>query len=630
MANYIGNVPASGEFKRLDSIASSFNGTTTQFNLTYGSVSQTAGDSSQLIVSLNGIIQEPLESYTLGIGGSSIVFSSAPLAGDTCHIVLLGGVGSTTTPTDGSVTAIKLDAALKDYYEDEFVANGAQTTYTLSRASIGVNQLMVTIDGIVQPTSAYSAVGTTLTISPALPNGTNVRVVHMGVKAGFYVPPAGSVGLNEVDLTAFDNRYYQSGDNISVGTISATGNVGLGGSPTQRLDVDGNIKIDGANNANVANVIFTRTDASWRIANETDFRIYNGSGNTDNPSTLVLTATSAGRVGIGTILPYYELDVQVSPPAGGYDGINLTDSSETVLGLYKTGSSYSYGNVGANQSWIYSNVGDLNILSDGSGIIKFEGEGGAERARITSTGHFLVGTTNLDIGGSVDGTKLAAAGGINTAISGTGFYDVPIYADRRGTNNTGNILTMGLGGYLKASIGIEGTNNPANDAAITFATISGNNTRTERVRITTEYLRMASGTAGIQFNGDTSAANALDDYEEGTWAAADISGAGLSLTVNRANYTKVGNIVVATISVNYPSTSSTATAYISLPFTQLIYSYYAGNGSQGYTNLGQAFVPVVENRGVQGVLFYKTNGGTFNNSELSGYRIDYTVTYLSA
>jgi hypothetical protein len=42
---------------------------------------------------------------------------------------------------------------------------------------------------------------------------------------------------------------------------------------------------------------------------------------------------------------------------------------------------------------------------------------------------------------------------------------------------------------------------------------------TERMRITSDgYLRMAGG--GIQFNGDTAAANALDDYEEGTWTSA--------------------------------------------------------------------------------------------------------------
>jgi hypothetical protein len=201
MANYIGNQPSYGEFKRLDSISSSFDGSTTTFNLAYNSVSHSVGDASQLIVSLNGIVQEPLNSYTLGVGGSSIVFAAAPASGDTCFIMYIGGAGGTvTTISDGVVTASKLDASLKDYYEDEFTADGSTTDFTLSRESVGVNQLLVSIDGIVQPTSAYTASGTTFTVSPALPNGTNIRVVHMGVKAGVFVPQAGSVGLNELDL----------------------------------------------------------------------------------------------------------------------------------------------------------------------------------------------------------------------------------------------------------------------------------------------------------------------------------------------------------------------------------------------------------------------------------------------
>ena len=45
---------------------------------------------------------------------------------------MLGGVGGTATPSDGSVDASKLVANLKDYLEDEYVANGSQTTYTLT------------------------------------------------------------------------------------------------------------------------------------------------------------------------------------------------------------------------------------------------------------------------------------------------------------------------------------------------------------------------------------------------------------------------------------------------------------------------------------------------------------------
>ena len=185
MANYIGNAPANGEFKHLDSIASQFNGSTTTFSLLFNGVSQSVGDASQLIVSLNGVIQEPLTAYTLGSGGSTIVFSSAPASGGTCFIIKLGGVGSTSTPLDGSVDASKLAANLKDYLEEEYVANGSQTTYTLTRAVSGTSQILLTIDGVVQPTSAYSVSGTTLTISPALPNTTDVRVVHMGIAGAF-------------------------------------------------------------------------------------------------------------------------------------------------------------------------------------------------------------------------------------------------------------------------------------------------------------------------------------------------------------------------------------------------------------------------------------------------------------
>ena len=52
----------------------------------------------------------------------------------------------------------------------------------------------------------------------------------------------------------------------------------------------------------------------------------------------------------------------------------------------------------------------------------------------------------------------------------------------------------------------------------------------------TERMRLLSG-GGLTFNGDTAAANALDDYEEGTWTPADGSGAGLTFNsvVGNAN-----------------------------------------------------------------------------------------------
>jgi hypothetical protein len=62
---------------------------------------------------------------------------------------------------------------------------------------------------------------------------------------------------------------------------------------------------------------------------------------------------------------------------------------------------------------------------------------------------------------------------------------------------------------------------------------------------TAGYLRMASGSGGIQFNGDTAAANALDDYEEGTWTPTYVGSGGGSMThsIQNGQYTKIGNVV---------------------------------------------------------------------------------------
>ena len=47
---------------------------------------------------------------------------------------------------------------------------------------------------------------------------------------------------------------------------------------------------------------------------------------------------------------------------------------------------------------------------------------------------------------------------------------------------------------------------------------------------------------GLCFGSDTAAANALDDYEEGTWTPAASSGITVN-TITNATYTKIGNIV---------------------------------------------------------------------------------------
>lgn len=64
---------------------------------------------------------------------------------------------------------------------------------------------------------------------------------------------------------------------------------------------------------------------------------------------------------------------------------------------------------------------------------------------------------------------------------------------------------------------------------------------TKAVVSTDGYLRLTTSSPGLQFNGDTAAANALNDYEEGTWTPTLPNGG--TVTTYRASYTKIGRVV---------------------------------------------------------------------------------------
>jgi hypothetical protein len=81
----------------------------------------------------------------------------------------------------------------------------------------------------------------------------------------------------------------------------------------------------------------------------------------------------------------------------------------------------------------------------------------------------------------------------------------------------------------------------------------------------TERLRILAG-GGLTFNGDTAAANALDDYEEGTWTPTVASGTGAFSTTPEGVYVKVGNIVHVK-AVFQVSTNFSQNGISGLPFT---------------------------------------------------------------
>jgi len=107
---YIGTAPTAGQYRKLDSISSSFNGSTTTFTMQVGGQNVSAGTPAQLLISLGGVIQQPTTDYT--VSTNSLTFVTAPASGLSFFAILMGDALSVGTPADGSVSTAKLATGL--------------------------------------------------------------------------------------------------------------------------------------------------------------------------------------------------------------------------------------------------------------------------------------------------------------------------------------------------------------------------------------------------------------------------------------------------------------------------------------------------------------------------------------
>ena len=94
---YIGRQQTSSTFLKLDSIKPLFNGNRVTFPLTLGGEAFFPGNPFSLLVSLSGVIQEPIASFT--IVENQINFASAPRAGANFFCVVLATTNVTPLQT---------------------------------------------------------------------------------------------------------------------------------------------------------------------------------------------------------------------------------------------------------------------------------------------------------------------------------------------------------------------------------------------------------------------------------------------------------------------------------------------------------------------------------------------------
>ena len=110
---YIGRGLVQGNYVKLDDLQSQFDGSKTTFTLTSGGQSYKPGSANTLLVSLGGVIQEAITSYT--VVNDQITFSNPPTSDANIFIIALGSAVSIGTPADGTVTATKLNSSFGEY-----------------------------------------------------------------------------------------------------------------------------------------------------------------------------------------------------------------------------------------------------------------------------------------------------------------------------------------------------------------------------------------------------------------------------------------------------------------------------------------------------------------------------------
>ena len=107
---YIGRQQSPGSFIKLDDISSQFNNVKSTFDLKVGGQPFFAGNPYTLLVSLGGVIQEAITSFT--IVEDQINFASAPVGGANffCVVLATTNVNPLTTLTIGTrATAHTMD-----------------------------------------------------------------------------------------------------------------------------------------------------------------------------------------------------------------------------------------------------------------------------------------------------------------------------------------------------------------------------------------------------------------------------------------------------------------------------------------------------------------------------------------
>ena len=278
------------------------------------------------------------------------------------------------------------------------------------------------------------------------------------------------------------------------------------------------------------------------------------------------TTPSFGSQNISTTGTLSSGDITISTNTDASLFINTTNANGSHLRLQTSGTTKSFIGQASGISGSLGNANDLALRS-------------AED---------IVFSTNNN---NTPNVKIDSSGRLGVATSSPHSYAIATFNDSNGISLTGSTQTRIVMQHANGGTNLKNFDIQTSDGNLRFRTIGDNNTSA------TERLRIQSG-GGISFNGDTAAANALDDYEEGTWTPSFNASISLSSNVS-SRYVKTGRSVTAQFYVNISGTygnsagaSGTALVISGLPYASASNSYHVGSIDVGSGGAAGAYLRV--------------------------------------
>ena len=322
---YIGKQPVVGNFQKCDAI-SVVNGQAA-YTLNVGGSAVTPENANLMLVSLNGVLQAPGDSFT--VSGSTLTFASNLATGDVIDfVIILGDVLDLGTPSDNSISTAKLVA--NSVTAAKFNADVISGQTALAETPADTDELLLSDAGVLKridysyikssPThvlissSTTSSASSSIDITSGIDSTYKLYMIDLFNVLPIVDYPDFELNLSQggsfITSSTYDEAYYFRKQN----STSSTGRAAENAAKIRLAQAVGNVTNEGVHHCRVFLIDPSNTNLDATLRFETVFQtdsdrltIHKGVGRLESTTAVdgIRFIMSSGNIAAGAVVKLY-------------------------------------------------------------------------------------------------------------------------------------------------------------------------------------------------------------------------------------------------------------------------------------------------------------------------------------